>query len=118
MKKRMLTLGILAHVDAGKTTLSEAMLYETGAIRSIGRVDHGDTTLDTDEIERDRGITIFSKQARIEIGGPGSRPDDGPGAGGNAGGGFGAGGNAGERPDISGSAVRGPGAGGALSVTL
>ncbi|MDO5132574.1 MAG: TetM/TetW/TetO/TetS family tetracycline resistance ribosomal protection protein [Eubacteriales bacterium] len=56
-------LGLLAHVDAGKTTLSEAILHRTGAIRSAGRVDHGDAFLDTDAMERDRGITIFSKQA-------------------------------------------------------
>lgn len=60
-------LGIVAHVDAGKTTLSEAMLYETGEIRSLGRVDHKDAYLDTDAQERERGITIFSKQARLEI---------------------------------------------------
>ncbi len=63
------TLGILAHVDAGKTTLTEALLYLTGQIRSAGRVDHGDTHLDTNEIERDRGITIFSSQARLRTGG-------------------------------------------------
>lgn len=56
-------IGILAHVDSGKTTLSEAMLYESGAIRKLGRVDHKDAFLDTNPIERDRGITIFSKQA-------------------------------------------------------
>ena len=56
-------LGILAHVDAGKTTLSEGMLYLSGRIRSMGRVDHGDAFLDTYELERERGITIFSKQA-------------------------------------------------------
>ena len=61
MKK--ITIGILAHVDAGKTTLSEAMLYLSGNIRSLGRVDHRDTFFDTDERERARGITIFSKQA-------------------------------------------------------
>lgn len=60
-----LVLGILAHVDAGKTTLSEAMLYTTGQIRTLGRVDHQDAYLDTDEQERKRGITIFSKQARM-----------------------------------------------------
>ncbi len=60
-------IGILAHVDAGKTTLSEALLYETGTIRSFGRVDHGDTFLDTDRQERERGITIFSKQAIMEL---------------------------------------------------
>lgn len=57
--------GIVAHVDAGKTTLSEALLYQTGQIRNLGRVDHQDAYLDTDEQERERGITIFSKQARI-----------------------------------------------------
>ena len=57
--------GLLAHVDAGKTTLSEAMLYTAGALRKMGRVDHADAFLDTDAQERDRGITIFSKQARI-----------------------------------------------------
>lgn len=56
-------IGILAHVDAGKTTLSEAMLYESGAIRQKGRVDKGDAFLDTDVMEKERGITIFSKQA-------------------------------------------------------
>ena len=59
-------MGILAHVDAGKTTLSEAMLYLSGAIRKAGRVDHKDTFLDTYELERARGITIFSKQAVFE----------------------------------------------------
>ena len=63
------TIGILAHVDAGKTTLSEAMLFLSGALRRAGRVDHGDTFLDTDSIERARGITIFSKQARFSYGG-------------------------------------------------
>ena len=58
-------LGILAHVDAGKTTLSEAMLYLGGSIRKLGRVDNRDAFLDTDEMERARGITIFSKQARF-----------------------------------------------------
>ena len=61
-----LTIGILAHVDAGKTTLSEGLLYLSGAIRNMGRVDHGDTFLDTYELERSRGITIFSKQAMFE----------------------------------------------------
>ncbi len=60
---RNITIGILAHVDAGKTTLSEGLLYTSGAIRSMGRVDHKDTFLDTYELERKRGITIFSKQA-------------------------------------------------------
>ncbi len=58
-------IGILAHVDSGKTTLSEALLYECGEIRKLGRVDHRDSFLDTDTIERERGITIFSKQARF-----------------------------------------------------
>ena len=62
-------IGILAHVDSGKTTLSEAMLYTSGAIRKLGRVDHRDAFLDTDPIERDRGITVFSKQAVFEYGG-------------------------------------------------
>lgn len=56
-------IGILAHVDSGKTTLSEGMLYSAGEIRKMGRVDHGDAFLDSHEIERDKGITIFSKQA-------------------------------------------------------
>lgn len=60
--------GILAHVDSGKTTLSEAMLYLSGTIRSHGRVDHGNTFLDTNEIEKERGITIFSKQAVMSFG--------------------------------------------------
>jgi len=60
-------IGILAHVDSGKTTLSEGMLYTAGEIRKIGRVDHGDAFLDTHEIERDRGITIFSKQATMKF---------------------------------------------------
>lgn len=63
MKK--LVIGILAHVDAGKTTLSEGMLYVSGAIRRLGRVDHKDAFLDTFELERERGITIFSKQAEF-----------------------------------------------------
>ncbi len=63
-----LVIGILAHVDSGKTTLSEAMLYECGAVRSLGRVDHGDAFLDNNVIERDRGITIFSKQAVMRRG--------------------------------------------------
>lgn len=58
---------MLAHVDAGKTTLSEALLYKAGAIRRLGRVDHGDAFLDAHELERERGITIFSKQAEMEL---------------------------------------------------
>ena len=61
-------MGILAHVDAGKTTLSEGLLYSTGEIRKLGRVDNRDTFLDTDEIERARGITVFSKQANFSVG--------------------------------------------------
>ncbi len=61
-----ITIGLLAHVDAGKTTLSEALLYRAGVIRTLGRVDHADAFLDTDAQERSRGITIFSKQAVIE----------------------------------------------------
>ena len=57
-----IVLGILAHVDAGKTTLAEGMLYQSGTIRKLGRVDHKDAFLDTDDMEKDRGITIFSKQ--------------------------------------------------------
>ena len=65
MKK--ITIGITAHVDSGKTTLSEAMLYLTGETRKLGRVDHGNSYLDTDAIERDRGITIFAHQASFNI---------------------------------------------------
>ena len=67
MKK--LVLGVLAHVDAGKTTLSEALLYTCGSIRKLGRVDHRNTALDTHKIERERGITVFSKQAQLHTGG-------------------------------------------------
>ena len=63
--KKKITIGILAHVDAGKTTLSEALLYLSGKIRTLGRVDHKNTYLDTNAVERERGITIFSKQARF-----------------------------------------------------
>ena len=65
--RRHIVLGILAHVDAGKTTLSESLLYLSGAIRRQGRVDHGDAYLDTDSMERQRGITIFSKQAQLSL---------------------------------------------------
>ena len=61
-----LVIGMTAHVDSGKTTLSEAMLYTAGELRRLGRVDHGNTFLDTDPIERSRGITVFSKQAVLE----------------------------------------------------
>ena len=63
-----INIGLLAHVDAGKTTLAEAILYQQGSIRKLGRVDHRDTFLDTDSMERARGITIFSKQARLTLG--------------------------------------------------
>ena len=66
---KKLVIGILAHVDAGKTTLSESMLYQSGSIRKLGRVDKGDAFLDTYELERERGITIFSKQAQLSIDG-------------------------------------------------
>ena len=66
LKKMPCCTGLLAHVDAGKTTLSEAMLYRSGARRTLGRVDHQDAFLDTHELERARGITIFSKQAILE----------------------------------------------------
>ena len=64
-KKTPCGIGVLAHVDAGKTTLSEGLLYVSGARRTLGRVDHGDAMLDTHALERARGITIFSKQARL-----------------------------------------------------
>lgn len=66
---KRLVIGMTAHVDSGKTTLSEAMLYASGEIRKLGRVDHGDAFLDTNPIERSRGITIFSKQALLRFGG-------------------------------------------------
>ncbi|MCR5823529.1 MAG: TetM/TetW/TetO/TetS family tetracycline resistance ribosomal protection protein [Lachnospiraceae bacterium] len=65
--KQKISIGILAHVDAGKTTLAEAILFVSGEIRKAGRVDHGDTFLDTHELERKRGITIFSKQAHFSL---------------------------------------------------
>ena len=67
--RKKLVVGILAHVDAGKTTLSESLLYLSGKIRKLGRVDHRDTYLDTNPIERERGITVFSKQARFTAAG-------------------------------------------------
>ena len=66
--KKYISAGLLAHVDAGKTTLAEAILYLCGSIRKLGRVDHRDAFLDTYELERSRGITIFSKQAQVELG--------------------------------------------------
>ena len=63
--KQTACVGLLAHVDAGKTTLAEAILYRCGVLRSLGRVDHGDTTLDFDPLERERGITIFASQAHV-----------------------------------------------------
>ena len=66
MKK--IAVGILAHVDAGKTTLSEGLLYSAGALTKLGRVDKRDAFLDTHSLERERGITIFSKQAILEFG--------------------------------------------------
>jgi small GTP-binding protein len=68
MKTNRLVVGILAHVDAGKTTLSESMLFASGSIRKMGRVDNKDAFLDTHALERDRGITIFSKQAELTLG--------------------------------------------------
>ena len=67
-RKKNITIGLLAHVDAGKTTLSEGILYLTGAIRKLGRVDHRTAFLDTDNIEQNRGITVFSKEARFALG--------------------------------------------------
>ena len=64
---KRLVIGVLAHVDSGKTTLSEALLYKTGAVRRLGRVDHRDAFLDTDALERARGITIFAKQAVLQL---------------------------------------------------
>ena len=64
---KRIVIGMLAHVDSGKTTLSEGMLYRAGMLRRLGRVDHGDAFLDTNEIEREKGITIFSKQALLNI---------------------------------------------------
>ena len=66
MQKDRLVIGILAHVDAGKTTLAEGLLYTCGNLRTLGRVDHKDAFLDNFALERERGITIFSKQARIQ----------------------------------------------------
>ena len=63
--QKNLCAGLLAHVDSGKTTLTEAMLYRSGALRRAGRVDHGDAFLDHHALERSRGITIFAKEARL-----------------------------------------------------
>ena len=64
---KRLVVGVLAHVDSGKTTLSEALLYRAGSIRKLGRVDHRDAFLDTDALEKARGITIFAKQAVLTL---------------------------------------------------
>lgn len=64
---KRLTIGILAHVDSGKTTLSEAMLYASGMLRKLGRVDHGNAFLDTHALEKQRGITIFSSKRNLTI---------------------------------------------------
>lgn len=63
---KQIVAGIIAHVDAGKTTLSEALLYRSGTLRQLGRVDNGDAFLDTDTLEKQRGITIFSHQANLQ----------------------------------------------------
>lgn len=68
MKAQTTVVGILAHVDSGKTTLAESLLYKTGAIKTLGRVDHKDAYLDTFDLEKDRGITIFSKEAHLKFG--------------------------------------------------
>ena len=68
MATKHICVGVTAHVDAGKTTLNEALLYTGGQLRRLGRVDHGDAYLDTDQLERERGITIFSKQALLPLG--------------------------------------------------
>ena len=77
--RKQIVLGILAHVDSGKTTLSEAMLYRAGVTRRLGRVDHKDAFLDTDALEKARGITIFSKQALLTAGSTGITLLDTPG---------------------------------------
>ncbi len=77
MKK--ITAGIIAHVDAGKTTLSEALLYKTGALRQLGRVDNGDAFLDSDALEKARGITIFFARGGPSLPGPGANAAGHPG---------------------------------------
>ena len=62
---KQIVTGIVAHVDAGKTTLTEALMYETGAIRTLGRVDNGDAFLDPNTLEKQRGITLFTHQAEL-----------------------------------------------------
>ena len=79
MKNNNICVGLVAHVDAGKTTLAESLLYLSGKINKPGRVDHKDAYLDMNEIERERGITIFSKQADINIDGLGVTLIDTPG---------------------------------------
>lgn len=64
---KQITIGIIAHVDAGKTTLSEALLYQTGIIRRLGRVDNGDAFLDSDQLEKKRGITIFPTRPSLSM---------------------------------------------------
>ena len=66
---KRLVIGMTAHVDSGKTTLAEAMLFHAGELRKLGRVDHKDAFLDNNPLERSRGITIFSKQAVMRLGG-------------------------------------------------
>ena len=78
-EKKNICIGLLAHVDAGKTTLAEGLLYTGGRIRKLGRVDHGNAFLDTFALERERGITIFSKQAQISWEGLGITLLDTPG---------------------------------------
>ena len=65
MAEKHLVVGLVAHVDSGKTTLSEALLYAGGQLRKLGRVDHGDAYLDTDQQERERGITIFLSRLKF-----------------------------------------------------
>ena len=95
-----MSVGLLAHVDAGKTTLAESILYLTGSIRKPGRVDHQDAFLDTYDLERERGITIFSKQAEVKLGRKGSDTSGYPGACGLFGG---------DGKDPADTGLRGPG---------